>query len=101
RIDNDFTGRTAEQHLQPVQNVSAQDAFGADEVRLESAGIFLAINLDPDAKEERWRSSAGDAAHPARPAAGRVELEPLTVRPRQCGGVCSRVGNDAIQPDPG
>ena len=50
RIYDDFTDRTAEQNLQTVKNVPAQDAFVADKVRLQSARIFLPVKQCPDLK---------------------------------------------------
>jgi hypothetical protein len=49
-IDDDFTGRTAEQNVQSIQDVTAQDAFLADKVHLQPAWIISSIKLSPDLK---------------------------------------------------
>jgi hypothetical protein len=73
-IDNHFTGRTSKQHLQTVQHVSAEDAFIANKVCLQSARMFLSIQIDPDTKVKGWRGTARDAPHPTRPPPGSGEL---------------------------
>src|SRR5688500_7947440 len=59
--------------------------------------MFLSVHVRPDAKNQGWRSPAGDAAHPAWSTLGRFELQVLTIRPGQGAGIRSRVGNDSIQ----
>src|SRR5205807_6542896 len=96
-IDHQFSDRASEQHLQTVQNVSAEDTLIANKVRLQAAGILLSIQVDPDTEVQGWRGTARHASHPTWPALSNGELESLTVCPRQRGGVRSRVGDDSIQ----
>ena len=57
RIDNDFTSRTAEQHLERVQHVSAEDAQSTNKIRLQPAWMLLSIQqlrFRGDTARKRW-----------------------------------------------
>ena len=99
-IDDDFTGRTAEQDRQPIQNVSAQDAFAPDKVRLQSARVILPVKPGPHLKGERCRGAACNSADEALHAQSRSQLKELTIRPRQDARICPCIGNDPIQDHP-
>jgi len=57
RIDNNLIGWTTEEEFQLVQNVSPQDAFRADEVRLQPAWVILSVKLNPDLECQRCRGA--------------------------------------------
>src|SRR5438132_12324919 len=94
-INDHFSGRASECGLQTVQHVAAEDAFVTQEVRLQSARIFLAIEVDPDTKVQGRCSPTRDATHPSWSALGRGEVKPLTVCPGERAGVRPGVGVDS------
>src|SRR5438445_7431074 len=92
-----LTTNSPTEHLQTVQDVSAEDTLIANKVRLQAAGILLSIQVDPDTEVQGWRGTARHASHPTSPALSNGAVESLTVCPRQRGGVRSRVGDDSMQ----
>ena len=46
-IDDNFTDRTTEQYVQTIQNIAAQNAFVADNVRLQSARTLITSKDSP------------------------------------------------------
>lgn len=71
----------------------------ANEVRLQSASVFLPIKEHPGAELKRHRRATRHAGHLDRPALSRVEVKALEVRPGQRGGIGTRVRDDMIQDD--
>jgi len=64
-IDDNLTGRTTEQNLQAIQNVSTENAFATYKVRLQPARVILTVKLSPDKKCERSRGAAGNPTYQA------------------------------------
>ena len=57
-----------------VEDITAEDTFLADEVRLQSAGVLLSIEEHPDGEHQRHRHTARDAAHLTRPCIARAAV---------------------------
>src|SRR5438132_5583415 len=70
-----LTTNSPTEHLQTVQDVSAEDTLIANKVRLQAAGILLSIQVDPDTEVQGWRGTARHASHPTWPALSNGELE--------------------------
>jgi hypothetical protein len=54
-VDEHFTGGTAEEDIQAVENVTPENAFIASKVSLKAAWMILPINVHPDSEPERCR----------------------------------------------
>jgi hypothetical protein len=69
-VDDHFASRTPKQHFQTVQHITPQDSFIANKVCLQSAWVFLSIQIDPDTKVKRAGVGAvvgkAHTAHPNR-----------------------------------
>jgi hypothetical protein len=50
-VDDNLTGRSAEQCLQTIQDVAAEDAFVTREVRVEPTGVLLSVKKHPDEEQ--------------------------------------------------
>ncbi len=90
-VYDDFVGRPTEEDLKTIENVSAQDAIVPNEIRLQPAWVILAIEQGPDAKSERCRGTARNAADQSLPAQSRRKLKELTIRLGQDARVCARI----------
>ena len=62
RLIDHFAGRASEDRFQTVQHVSSEDAFVANEVRLQSAWIFVSVQVANTAHPNRlvFSTDAGD-----------------------------------------
>ena len=69
----------------------------SDEIGLETARKFLPVDIHPNSKKKRRGVAARQSAHPAWTALGRVQLQGLTVWPRQCAGIGAGVRNDLAE----
>src|SRR6185437_15381274 len=96
RIDHNFTDGTTEQDLKTIQNITAQNAFTADKIRLQSAWIILPVNPGPDQERECCRGTARNSADEGLRSRRGRQVKKLTIRPRQDGGIRSRIGNNPI-----
>jgi hypothetical protein len=92
RIDDDFTGRTAEQDIQAIQNVATEDTFTANKIRLKSARVLLSVQLGPHLKAERSCRTPSNAADQALHTQAGIQSEALAIRPGQDAGIRPRVG---------
>ncbi len=97
RIDDNLTDRSAEQNLQAIQNVSAQDPLAPHEVCLQPARVILALEPGPDLKGERCHRTASNTTYQALHARGWSQLKELTGRPGQDARIRPRIGNYSIQ----
>ncbi len=96
-IDNNFTRKPAEQHVQPIQHISSHDPLMSSEIRLEPTGIVLTVEINPSLKNKSWNRTFSDTAHQPGRAFSRIQCQPLTIRPRYCARVRARVGNNVLQ----
>src|SRR5207248_1703548 len=86
-VDDDLVRRSAEEHLQRVQDVTPQEPLIPEEVGLQLTRMFLAVQLNPDEEAQRGRRTTADPTDQLRPAQAGVELELLAIRPREGAGV--------------
>ena len=97
RVDNDFPGGTAEQHLQAVQHIPTEDSLLAREICLKLARILLTIQSDPDQKANRHRHATRNPTDYAGHTVGWIKVQLLAVRPWHCRGIGACVGYNTIQ----
>lgn len=82
-IDNHFSGRPSEKHIQAVQDVTAQDAIAPHKVRLESAWVIATVKLGPNLECQRRRGTTDNTTDQALHTHCRSQSKELTIRPRQ------------------
>ena len=100
RVEKDFARWTPKQNFQTIQNVAAQDSFGAGKVCVQSTRVLVAVELNPDLKRKRCRWTARETTDQALYAQSRSQLQELTIRSRQDARVRAGIGNDPVQDDP-
>jgi hypothetical protein len=81
RIDYSLSGRSAKQDIKVIQDITSQNAFVTDEIRIELARLLGTVEMNPDEKTKGVRCSAGDTAHYSWEALIRIELHLLAVAP--------------------
>ena len=69
----------------------------AAEVGLEAALVIISVDMSPYGKHERGRRGLTNATDQSGHSLGWIKVQLLAIRPRQCRGISTGIGNHAIE----